>query len=69
MTIPSLSTYVLVEQTSPAVVAFRRNAQGIQREVLRGKDAVLTLPEVGVDLRLADVYEEVDFAPERDEED
>ncbi len=69
LTIPSLSVYVLVEQETAAVVAFRRTADGFVREVHRGMDAVLPLGEIGADLPLAEIYEGVEFAPEPDEED
>ena len=69
LTIPSLSVYVLVEQETAAVVAFRRTADGFVREVHRGMDAVLPLGEIGADLPLAEIYEGVEFAPEPDEDD
>jgi Uma2 family endonuclease len=69
LTIPSLSVYVLVEQETAAVVAFRRTANGFVREVHQGADAVLPLGEIGVALPLAEIYESVEFAPERGEED
>jgi Uma2 family endonuclease len=69
LTIPSLSVYVLVEQETAAVVAFRRTANGFVREVHQGTDAVLPLGEIGVALPLAEVYEAVEFAPEPGEED
>jgi Uma2 family endonuclease len=64
LTIPSLGVYVLVEQESPAVVAFRRTAQGFVREVYEGMDAVLPLAEIETELPLAEVYEAVEFVPE-----
>ena len=69
LTIPSLAVYVLVEQETAAVVAFRRTAGGFVREVHQGADAVLPLGEIGVALPLAEVYEGVEFAPEPGEED
>jgi Uma2 family endonuclease len=69
LTIPSLSVYVLVEQETAAVVAFRRTADGFVREVHQGMDAVLALREIGVDLPLAEIYEGLEFAPEPEEED
>jgi Uma2 family endonuclease len=68
LTIPSLSVYVLVEQETAAVVAFRRTAGGFVREVYRGMDAVLPLPEIGVELPLAEIYERVGFVPEQPED-
>ena len=69
LTLASLSVYVLVEQETAAVVAFRRTADGFAREVHRGMGAVLPLSEIGSDLPLAEIYEGVEFAPEPDEED
>lgn len=64
LTIPSLAVYVLVEQETAAVVAFRRTEGGFVREVYEGLDAVLPLGEIGIDLPLAEIYETVEFAPE-----
>jgi Uma2 family endonuclease len=68
LTIPSLSVYVLIEQETAAVAAYRRVMDGFDREVYQGLDAVLPLSEIGIDLPLAEVYETVDFAPEADED-
>jgi Uma2 family endonuclease len=68
LTIPSLSVYVLLEQDTAAVVAFRRAESGFVREVHEGLDAVLPLGEIGIDLPLADIYEAVEFAPEPEED-
>jgi Uma2 family endonuclease len=68
LTIPSLNVYVLVEQETAAVVAFRRTESGFVREVHEGLDAVLPLDEIGIALPLAEVYETVEFAPEPEED-
>jgi Uma2 family endonuclease len=68
LTIPSLGVYVLVEQDSAAVVAYRRTEGGFVREVYQGMDAVLPLQEIGIDLPLAELYETVEFAPEPEED-
>src|SRR5206468_1772135 len=65
LTIPSLSVYVLVEQDTAAMTAFRRTENGFVREVYRGLDAVLPLPELGIELALAEVYEGVEFVAEQ----
>jgi Uma2 family endonuclease len=64
LTIPSLCVYVLIEQETPAIVAFRRTAQGFVREVHEGMDAVLPLTEIETALPLTEVYEAVEFLPE-----
>jgi Uma2 family endonuclease len=64
LTLPSLSVYLLIEQDFPAVVALRRTKSGFIREVYEGLDAVVPLGEIGTELRLADIYEDVTFVPE-----
>jgi Uma2 family endonuclease len=64
LTIPSLAVYVLIEQETAAVVAFRRTEHGFVREVYQGKESVLSLREIDIDLPLAEVYEAVEFIPE-----
>ncbi len=64
LTIPSLAVYLLVEQDQPAVVAYRRTAQGFVRQVYEGLDAVVPLSEFETDLPLAEIYDGVEFALE-----
>jgi Uma2 family endonuclease len=68
LTIPSLAVYLLVEQDLPAVVAYRRTAQGFVREDYQGLDAVVPLDEIGTSLPLAELYEAVEFQPELSED-
>jgi Uma2 family endonuclease len=69
LTIPSLQVYALIEQDTPAVVLFRRTDHGFVREVCEGLDARLRLPEINVELPLAELYAGVKFYPEPEEED
>jgi Uma2 family endonuclease len=64
LTIPSLAAYVLIEQEYPGVVAWRRTLGGFVREECEGLDAVLPLPEIDIELPLAEIYETVQFVPE-----
>jgi Uma2 family endonuclease len=64
VTIPSLRVYALVEQEMAAVVVYRWTEQGFVREVYDGLDAVLPLGEIGTPLPLAEIYADVDFSPE-----
>jgi Uma2 family endonuclease len=66
LTIPSLSVYALVEQGEPVVVVYRRTDQGFVREEYVGLEAVLPLSEIETELPLADIYQGVEFVPERD---
>lgn len=68
LTIPSLGAYLLIEQDSPAVVVFRRTEHGFVREVFQELDAVLPLPEIEMDLPLAEIYEAVEFIAEPQED-
>jgi Uma2 family endonuclease len=68
-TIPSLGAYLLIEQEEPAVVVFRRVDDGFSREVYEGLEAVIPLPEIGVDLLLSEIYDGVEFVPEAEEDD
>jgi Uma2 family endonuclease len=67
LTIPSLGVYLLVEQESATVVAYRRTPGGFVQDIYQGLDAVIPLPEVGTELPLAEIYEGVEFVPEPEE--
>ncbi len=69
LTIPSLSLYLLVEQETAAVIAYRRTEQGFVREVYADADAVIPMAEIGTELPLAEIYDGVDFTPEPDDDD
>jgi Uma2 family endonuclease len=64
MTIPSLGVYLLAEQETPTVVVFRRTEHGFVREVHQGLEAVIPLPEIDIELPLAEIYDGVTFTPE-----
>jgi Uma2 family endonuclease len=67
-TIPSLAVYALVEQEMPIVVVFRRAGDDFAREVYEGLAAFISLPDIGLDLPLAEIYEMVEFAAELEED-
>ena len=69
LTIPTLAVYLLVEQETAAVIAYRRSDQGFVREVYEGRSAVIPLAEIEAELPLAEIYEGVEFSPERLRED
>ena len=69
MTIPSLGVYLMVEQSSPVVVVFRRGEHGFADEVYEGLDAVIPLPEVETELPLAEIYEGASLSPEPADDD
>jgi Uma2 family endonuclease len=67
-TIPSLTTYLLVEQDIAAVVVHRRTAKGFEREVYAGLEAIVPLPDFNIELPLSEIYEDVKFMPANDQE-
>ncbi len=63
-TLTSLSVYLLLETDRPLVIAHRRSGAGFTREEYQGIDAVISLPEVGAALTLAEIYDEIVFEAE-----
>lgn len=66
LTIPSLHVYLLVEQETAAVIAYRRTAEGFVREEYEGLQAVIPLGEIDAELPLTEIYEGIAFVPEED---
>ena len=62
--IATLNVYLMFEQDIVGVVVYRRTGRMFQREVYSDLAAILPLPEIAADLRLASVYENVDFVAE-----
>lgn len=66
LTIPSLKAYLLVEPDEAKVSVYRRQADGagleaFEAQLYAGRDAVIPLDEIEVELPLAEVYERVEF--------
>lgn len=60
--IPTIETYVLVEQDRAAVTILRRAEPGWQSEVVEGLGALLKLPSLGVEIPLERIYERTNLA-------
>ena len=61
-TLPSFAEYVLVSQKEPLIEVFFRMGDGTwQLTPARGREAVVRLQSLGVELRLAEVYDRVEF--------
>jgi Uma2 family endonuclease len=69
LSIDSLCVYVLVEQSTAAALVYRRGDSGFERETYFGLDATIALPEIKCQLRLADLFENVEFLPAVSDED
>jgi Uma2 family endonuclease len=61
VTIPSLTTYLLIEPNRPRVVAYRRADHGFVPETFDELDATIELTGTGISLTLAELYENVEF--------
>ena len=59
--IPTLQAYVRIEQSKPEVVVDLRTSEGWKTERVSGLDAVVRLPELGIGLPLAELFERVKF--------
>ena len=63
LSIDSLCVYILIQSSAPATLVYRRGDRGFERQRYVGLDAVIPLPEIECELRLADLYENVEFPP------
>ncbi|HEY8567314.1 MAG TPA: Uma2 family endonuclease [Beijerinckiaceae bacterium] len=62
MGVASLTRILLVEPNAPEAVLWSRTAEGSwERETLRGLDGEVAVPELGITLPLARIYEGVEF--------
>ena len=59
---PSIQRYVMLEQDRQGVTVFTRTNDDWVGHLLEG-DAVLSMPEIGVDLPLSEIYEGITFPP------
>ncbi len=69
LTIDSLIAYILVEQKSASALVYRRADSGFDREVYKGLDAIIPLPEIQCELAFRELYQNVEFAPFVSDED
>ena len=66
--LPSLATYLMFEQELPAAIVYQRTPNGFERTMYDAPDATIDLPEIGVQLALANVYRQINFVREPVEE-
>ncbi len=60
--IPTIETYVLVEQDRLAATVLRRADEGWQKELLEGASALLKLASLAVEIPLSRIYERTSVA-------
>ena len=61
---PSIRRYVTLEQTHAGALVFARKGEDWVAEPLAGDGAVLRLPELGIEIPLAEFYADVPLAAE-----
>ena len=67
--ISSLAVYVQIEQDEPLVVTYRPTEHGIAHGEYHGLDAVLPLRALSLDVPLSEIFGNVQFSPEPEEND
>jgi Uma2 family endonuclease len=66
--VPSIRRYVILEQDAVAATVFERRGADWVAMALTEADR-LAMPEVGIELPLAEIYEGIEFGPEAREQD
>jgi Uma2 family endonuclease len=68
LSLSSLDVYLLIEQSSPCVVAYCRTSRGFVREIFEGLDAIVPLATLKTAFPLSEIYEGVESVPEAQDE-
>ncbi len=63
---PSIQRYVVLQQTGAGAIVFARKGDDWITELLSGNEAVLRMPEIGVEIPLAELYADLDLAAMQD---
>ncbi len=58
----SIRRYVILQQTHAGATVFSHQGDAWAAEMVSGEDAVLSLPEIGVEIPLAEIYAELTLA-------
>ena len=64
LTIPSLTHYILLEQSSIGAVVYERGSAGFERRVLTELTDSIPMLELNISLSLAAVYDGIEFSDE-----
>ena len=57
--IPSLQRYIVLAQSHRTAHVFYRNEDRWEVEIYLGESAILKMPEIGIELPLAEIYEDI----------
>lgn len=58
---PSIQRYVVLQQTHAGAIVFARKGEDWVTELVSGEEAVLRMPEIGIEIPLAELYTDVDL--------
>jgi Uma2 family endonuclease len=58
---PSIQRYVILQQTHAGAIVFSRKGEDWVSDPLHGDDAVLRMPEIGVEIPLPELYIDVEL--------
>ena len=61
LTIPSLCTYIMLEQATPQAIVFKRTETGFERLVFVKPDATIVIRDPELKLSFAEIYRDVEF--------
>ncbi len=65
---PSIQRYVVLQQTHAGAIVFTRKNEDWITELALGADAILRMPEIGIEIPLSELYLDVDLGSEEDAE-
>lgn len=68
ITIPSLQTYLLVDSNERQMTIYQRSKKGFERTELNLESDNVLLPSLGLEVPLAEIYENIVLEPPSDEE-
>ncbi len=64
---PSIQRYVILQQTHAGAIVFARKGEDWITELLSGDEAMLRMPEVGIEVPLAELYADLDLRAEQED--
>ncbi len=63
---PSIQRYIILQQTDAGAIVFVRKGEDWISEPISGADAIIRMPEIGIEVPLAELYIGVELATEPD---
>ena len=61
---PSVQRYIVLQQTKAAAAIFSRKGDDWVADLLVGDDAILRMPEIGIEIPLPEIYRRIEFEVE-----